>query len=142
MGEISRGQDTQIQIFNVDGELISILNPTTFSADMDSTEERQNRLGEREEIPRQILHGFSGSCGFEEEGPVLDDLIDAQVNGFLNGEKVHTIDILDTQYYPETGQERTYVYPGAVFKISKSVSDKTSAVDRSLTWTSKMRRLV
>jgi len=142
MGEISRGQDVTVQMFNGDGEVVLILNPTSFSRALDSDEERQARLGEREETPRQVLHGFSGSMSFEEESAVIDDLLDKQVERYLNADKVFRIDILETTYYPETGTERTYVYPDAVFKVSKDVSDKSSPTDLSIDWTSKFRRQV
>jgi hypothetical protein len=142
MGEISRGQDVTVQVFDLDGALVGILNPTSYSSNVDSDEERQARLGEREETPRQVLHGHSGNMGFEEEGPILDDILDAQISRFVNGDKVYTIDILETTYYPETGTERSYVYPDAVFKISKDVSDKSSPTERSVEWTSKLRKRV
>jgi hypothetical protein len=142
MGEISRGQDVTIQVFDNDGAIVAILNPTSYSANLDSDEERQVRLGEREETPRQVIHGYSGNMGFEEEGPILDDIQDAQVARYTNGETVYTIDILETTYYPKDGTERTYVYPDAVFKITKDASDKNSPNERSVEWTSKLRRRV
>lgn len=142
MGEIVRGQDVTVQVFDGDGAIVATLNPTSFSVNVDSDEERQTRLGEREEMPRQVLHGFSGSASFEEEGPILDDLIDTQQARFLAADKTFVVEILATTYYPETGTERTYLYPNAVFKISKNVSDKSSPTERTLDWTSSMRKLI
>lgn len=141
MGEISRGQDVTIQFFQA-GELVLSLNPTTFDRNLDSTEERQTRLGEREEPPRQVLHGYSGTMGFEEESFVLDDVQDQMVTRYLNGEPVDTIDILESTFYPETGTERTYLYPDAVFKINKSAGGKNDPNELTLEWSSKLRRLV
>lgn len=142
MGEISRGQDVTVQIFDGDGELVLSLQPTSFDRNMDSDEERQKRLGSRSEKPRQVLHGWSGTATFEEEGPVMDELVDLLQERYLNADAHLTIDILETTFYPETATEKSYVYPDAVFKINRSVADKDSPTEQTLEWTSDFRREV
>jgi len=142
MGEIVRGQDVTVEMFDLDSELINILEAQSFEVNMDSTEERQQRLGNRSEKPRQVLHGFSGTIEFEEEDSALDDLMDTLTARFLNGEEVYTMNIVQTVYYAQTGTSRTYVYPDCVFKINRSVTGKADAATLSLEWMSDFREKV
>lgn len=142
MGEIGRGQDVSINVLDANGEIVLILNPTSFSRNLDSDEERQLRLGDREEPPRQVLHGYSGSMAFEEEGPVIDDLLDSMQAGYESASPVVTIDVIETMFYPENGTTRTYLYPSAVFKVNKDASGKSDPTELTVEWTSKLRREV
>jgi len=142
MAEIVRGQDVTVNVFDGGGDVVLILNPTSFSRNLDSDEERQQRLGDRNEPPRQTIHGFSGSMSFEEESSVLDDLLDAMTGAYRGAQAVFTIDVLETTFHPENGTDRTYLYPDAVFKINKDVAGKNDPTELTVEWTSKLRELV
>lgn len=142
MSEVIRGQDTTIEVFDVNGELVKTINPNGFTRNLDSDEERQQRLGERQETPRQVLHGFSGTSTFEEEDFVLDDLLDLLVAAYRNADVVFTINIVETVYSPKTGLSRTYLYPNAVFKVNKDTAGKNDPTKLSLEWTSEFREEV
>lgn len=140
MGEIVRGQDVSINVIDGDGAVVLILNPTSFSRNLDSDEERQQRLGDREEPPRQMIHGFSGSMAFEEESSVLDDLLDLMIARYIDAAAVFTIDVIETTFYPLDGTSRSYNYPDAVFKVNKDASGKNDPTELSVEWTSKLRQ--
>lgn len=141
MGDATRGQDVNLDIFRT-GQPVLILQPKSFTRNLDSTEERQQRLGSRLEHPRQKIHGWSGSATFEEEDVVLDDLLDLLVTRYQDGIATERIDIVETIYHEQSGQTRTYVYPDCVFKINHSASGKNDELEKTLDWMSATRQLV
>lgn len=138
---VTRGEDIKVRIWQ-DGEPTEIWSANSATFDDDESKERENRLGTRRRPSRQTLHGHSGNIVLEVEGPALDDLKDAQIEGYLNGEEIERIDIVRTIRYPAGRGTRVYVYPNAVFSFSDNVSDQDSPVEVTVDWQSDLRERV
>lgn len=137
-----RGQDTRIELFS-DGELVATVAANSFSVSIVMETERTQRLGSRTEpVDSDGPRGYEGDIEFEIENFALDDLEDLLIAGHLNGQPISKIDIIDTNYIPSSGLQRTYVYPNAVFTIEKNVGGRRDPVTRKLNWESELRELL
>tara|TARA_Y100000310_G_C20566288_1_gene755660 strand:+ start:147 stop:584 length:438 start_codon:yes stop_codon:yes gene_type:complete len=141
MGEPSRGQDVLIDIF-LEGDVVETLQGQSYTYNQVHTKTRQERCGSRYEQPRIKYHGWEGEVEFEEEDPVLEDLIDAAESGYYEGKRIVRIDITGTTYYPKTGEVRTYVYPEAVFSVNRNVGGKNEESKSTLSWAAAKRERV
>lgn len=139
MGDISRGQDYQLRLFDAEGELVRTIQPNDMTFGVDENRERQQRCGTRKQTPRQTVAGHSGTATFEREDFTLDDMVDAMIQNYLNGTPIDRIDIIQTIYIPEIGASRSYRYPNALFGWNDNAGGQTDPVSLTLEWTSEHR---
>lgn len=137
---ITRGSDKTFRFYNArTGEFIRALNPTSCSINLDSNVERQKRLGTRKKPGRQTVDGHSGSATFEIEGPEMQDLIDAIISAYEEGDEEYKIEIFESEYYPKTRTRRSYRYPGVVCTLSTDNPEQDSPSTVTLNFTTEMR---
>lgn len=135
-----RGQDHQVRIFR-DGRLYKCWNAISASYNLQDEKSTKKVLGTNRKPKRQTIDGHTGTIVFEVEGPELAnleyDLILAKAES-----RDYRIDILETNYYPATGQTDAWVLPGAVFSMSREVGGQDELVKVTLTFESEVKRRV
>ena len=52
------------------------------------------------------------------------------------------IDLLCTNFYPQTGEVRAYTWPGCVFDISRNIAGKNEENTNTLSWSAAKRERI
>tara|TARA_B100000686_G_C16392605_1_gene763210 strand:+ start:254 stop:685 length:432 start_codon:yes stop_codon:yes gene_type:complete len=141
MTEPNRGQDVLIDLF-LEGGIVETIQAQSMTFNQATTRTRQERCGTRYEQPRIKYHGWEGEITFEEDDPVIDDLIDAVEAGYYQGRRLLYIDVSCTSYYPKTGETRSYTYPQATVAANRNIGGKNEESTQAVSWASAKRERV
>lgn len=133
-----RGHQSQVRLLK-NGQQSEIVSITSFEASQESSFYRSNYVGAALPEGDQSQEGWSGTFEMEVKDARVDELIDAMVTQNLAGVGVDTINIVDTENYPD-GTTKSWVYVDVQVKMSKRAGGLNEKVTKRLEWQAAFRQ--